>query len=187
MKRSIITIAGLPGSGKSTAADEIAHILKYERFSGGDFWRQVAREENVSVEELNIRAESDPSVDALVDDAVKKAGTKDNIVVDSRLAFHWIPGTFKVFLHIDPQTAAKRMYNQIVSEGRTSQSASSIDEVYKKTMERIESERKRYAKLYGVDYTDEKQFDLVVDTNKYSLKEVTETIVEKYKSWKESA
>ncbi|MEZ4103369.1 MAG: nucleoside monophosphate kinase [Candidatus Paceibacterota bacterium] len=41
MKKQIITIAGKPGSGKSTTAKRLSGELNYAHFSSGDFFRQV--------------------------------------------------------------------------------------------------------------------------------------------------
>ncbi|MEK7509801.1 MAG: cytidylate kinase family protein [Patescibacteria group bacterium] len=183
MKKHIITIAGLPGSGKSSTANGVAKILGYERFSSGDYWRQIAQEKGVSVEELNVMAETDPSIDHLIDDAVRRSGEKENLVIDSRLAFHWIPDSFKVFLKIDPKTAAERAFAHMQESGRVSQSATSVQEAYEKALARIKSENLRYKELYGVSYLDESQYDLVVDTTKDDLEGVTRTVAETYKKW----
>jgi len=46
MKKHIITITGLPGSGKSSTADEVARTLNYTRFSGGDFGDKSHKNKN---------------------------------------------------------------------------------------------------------------------------------------------
>src|SRR5207244_4295823 len=104
-------------------------------------------------------------IDLEVDEWLKKiGGEKDKLVIDSRMAFHWMPDSFKVFLDLNPKVAAARTFAQIQREGRQSQAGSSIDEVLQNTLERIKSEKKRYMTLYQVDTTDKTQFDLVVDT-----------------------
>lgn len=183
MKKTIITIGGLPGSGKSSTADAVANALDYQRFSSGDFWRQVAHQQNLSVEELNKKAESDPSIDKLVDETVRDVGKRSNIVVDSRLAFHWIPEAFKVYLKLDGEVAAARIYSHLKDVGRVGQTGQSVTDVYEKTMARIESECKRYEELYGVNYLDEKEYDLVVDTGQHTLSEVATIIIEAYQKW----
>ena len=53
----------------------------------------------VSLNELGKIAEKDRGeIDRKIDDEVKKAGEQDKIVVDSRLAFHWMPESFKVLM-----------------------------------------------------------------------------------------
>ena len=106
MKKSIITLTGFPGSGKSSTADAVAEELHYTRFSSGDFMRAMAIKRGVTLDELQQIAKSDPTIDQEIDQAVRDKGDEENLVIDSRTAFHWIPESFKVFLKIDPHIAA---------------------------------------------------------------------------------
>ncbi|KKW25039.1 MAG: Cytidylate kinase [Candidatus Kaiserbacteria bacterium GW2011_GWC2_52_8b] len=186
MKKHIITIGGLPGSGKSSTAKGVASMLGYQHFSSGDFWREVAIERGLTMAELSKTAENDPSIDKMIDDTVRNAGAKSDIVIDSRLAFHWIPDAFKVFLHIDPHTASQRIFEQMQKVGRVNETAESVEQAYNTTLERVQSESKRYHELYGVSYIDESQYDLVVDTTRHPLVEVVQIITETYKKWLEN-
>ncbi|HEX8591283.1 MAG TPA: cytidylate kinase family protein [Candidatus Paceibacterota bacterium] len=183
MKKSIITIAGELGSGKSSTAKRIAAELGYEHFSSGDLFRAVADERGLSLEEANRQAEQEPSIDFAVDDRLKKLGEQDRLVVDSRLAFHWIPSSFKVFLALDPEMAAERIFNHIQKEGRVGESGNSVDEILRSIVSRRESERKRYMTLYGVDTLDLSAFDLTTDTSNTSLDNVAEKVKTSYQSW----
>lgn len=183
MKKHIITLGGLPGSGKSSTGKKLAALLGYERFSSGDFFRQMAKDRGISVEEINVQAETDLSIDAATDEWVRKQGTRENIIIDSRMAFHWMPEAFNVFLKLDPHTAAERTFNHIKAEGRLSQDAQSVEDVYRKMLKRIESEQKRYRELYGIDYTDESNYDLVVDTGPNDLEAVTKIVADAYQEW----
>lgn len=184
-KKTIITIAGDLGSGKSSNADRVAKILDYSRFSSGDFARLVAKEHEMTIEELNEHAEEHPEIDHEIDEEVRRSGEKEKLVIDSRTAFHFIPEAFKVYLKLDPKLAAARIYEQMLQGQRISQHAESVDDMYKKTIERRDSERKRYLSLYNFDSTDTSQFDLVIDTATAPLEKVSERIVEKYKKWQE--
>mgnify|MGYP001559943827 CR=1 FL=1 len=111
-------------------------------------------------------------------------GKEENkCVIDSRLAFHWISDSFKVFLSLDPDTAAERIFSHIAEEGRVSQTASSVEEARKNIEIRAASEKKRYANLYGIDPTDPVHFDLVVDTKTNNLDRVVEVVLKNYKKW----
>jgi cytidylate kinase len=182
-KKEIVTITGLPGSGKSSSADGVAKRLGYRRFSSGDFARQVAKNHGISIEEWNKKAETMPELDSEVDEAVRNAGNEHGLVIDSRTAFHWIPDAFKVFLQIDPRVAAERTYTHIQREGRSSQTGNSVEEVYEKTLARIESEKARYLKLYNLNYMDESQYDLIVDTTKTDLATTVKKIADEYQAW----
>jgi len=184
MKKRIITIAGFPGSGKSSAAKGVALHLGYEHFSSGDFFRKMAAERNLSIEEINFTAETQKEIDREVDKLLVKMGKeKNDFVIDSRTAFHWIQDSFKVFLDLNPRIAAERTFAQIQKEGRKSQAGSSVEEVYENTAKRVESERKRYQNLYNIDVTDKTNFDLVVDTEINNLEEVIEIVIKAYKKW----
>ena len=145
--------------------------------------RKVAEYRGLSLEDLGLVAESDRSIDDAIDDEIKKTAQQDNLVIDSRLAYHWIPDAFKVYLKLDPHIAAERIHNHIHSVGRIGQSAGTTEEIYEKMTQRIESEKKRYKAHYDNDYTNEKNFDLVVDTGENSLEQVAKIILDAYKKW----
>ncbi len=183
-KKHIITIAGLPGSGKSSTAKGVARNLKYQHFSSGDLFRKMAAERGLSVEELNFTAEKQKQVDREIDELLVKTGKeKSDLVIDSHTAFHWIPNSFKVFLDLEPKVAAARTFAHIQKEGRLSQGGSSIEEVYQNTLKRIKSEQDRFRDLYNIDITDKNQFDLVVDTGVNDLDQVIGTVFKAYREW----
>ena len=181
MQKRIITICGLPGSGKSSTATGVAQALGYKHFSSGDLFRAMAKERGISVEEINKRAELEQEIDHAVDERLRQMADDDQMVIDSRMAWHWMPKSFKVFLKIDPRLAAERAFKHMQEKGRVSQEGKTVEEVYQKTVERTASELKRYATLYGVDYKDESNYDLVVDTAHHPLNEVIQTVISKYK------
>lgn len=185
MKKEIITINGFPGSGKSSTANLVAKKLDFKRFSSGDFMRQIALERDVSLNELSIKAESSDEVDVRIDEAVRKAGKMKKIVIDSRLAFHWIPESFKVYLDLSPEIAKDRIFNNLKTNKFRQASEGQMDagEVYKKIIQRFESEKKRYWNLYKVDHADKNNFNLIVDTQKNNLEQVVDIIVSEYKNW----
>ncbi len=186
-KKKIITIAGKLGSGKSSAAKRVARALGWKHFSSGDFLRHVANERGMSIKDLMIAAESDPSIDHQIDDLLKSKGNEENLVIDSRLAFHWIPDSFKVYLEIDPDIAAKRMFYDLeTNESRQeSEHARTIEEMKKQMIERHESDVRRYRALYGIDHTDHSQFDLVINTGlpENDLDTVVKKIIDGYLKW----
>ncbi len=183
-RRHIITIGGLPGSGKSSAAVGVATALGYKHFSSGDLFRKMAAERGVSIEEMNIVAEQQKAIDEGVDAMLRAMGSeKNDVVIDSRMAFHWIPDSFKVFLQLDPKIAAERIFAQVSAGERIGQSAASLEKITERTLARIESEKTRYRALYGVDVTDLSQYDMVIDTATHDLRSVIAMIVEVYGRW----
>lgn len=187
MKKEIIAITGTLGSGKSSTADLVAQKLGFKRFSAGDFFRKIGLELGISLNEVSIRAETDPEIDRKTDGEVKKVGDMSKVVIDSRTAFHFIPESFKVYLDLPPEIAKERILNNLkVNELRKkSESSSSPEEIYEKIISRLESEKKRYKELYGVTHTDKSNYDLVIDTNKNNLEQVVDIVISEYKKWRE--
>lgn len=187
MKKQIITIAGKPGSGKSTTAKKLASELNYTHFSSGDFFRQVGLDKNLNLMEVSKLAEKDKSIDELVDQKVREMGEKENIIVESRLAFHWIPNSFKIYLDLDTETCAKRMFDDLEKNPsrKASEDFDSVEQMKNALLERFESEKKRYMEMYGVNPQNLSQYDLVINTGKNSVEEVCELIKDAYTRWLE--
>ena len=190
-KKEIITIAGANGSGKSSTAKKIAEILGFKHFSSGDFMRQIAKENNMTLEELSKIAEKENWVDKKLDDYVKQAGLGEKIVIDSRLAFYFISDSFKVYLDLDPKTAAERMLidmknnpaRHLENEGKIE----SMEKMAEKSAKRLASERKRYFDLYGIkNHTNHNNFNLIVNTGKNNLEQVVAIVEKEYKKWIET-
>lgn len=178
----IVTISGTPGSGKSTVAKAIAKALKLKHYSAGDFMRAMATDRNISLAELSKEAEKSDAIDKEIDKrTLELAKREDNFIIDSRLAFHFIPKAVKstkIFLTCNVKEAARRIYIDIVSNKRGTEREASQKEVEKAIGQRIKSEVKRYKKYYGVDYLDESNYDLVVDTTSISPAEVVGKVIE---------
>lgn len=185
MKKKIITIAGKPGSGKSTTAKKLASDLNYNHFSSGDFFRQVGLDKGLDIISLTALAEKDKSIDELTDQKVREMGEKENIIVESRLAFHWIPDSFKVYLDLDADTCAERMFKDLESNAsrKESENCRTLEEMKEKLKVRFASEKKRYMEMYGVDPQDLSQYDLVINTSANTIEEVSEEIKNAYKAW----
>ncbi|MBI4452610.1 (d)CMP kinase [Candidatus Woesearchaeota archaeon] len=177
-----ITISGKAGAGKSTVAKLLSEKLSLKHYSIGDLMRAMASDKGISLIELNKIAEKDKSIDFELDNKLKEMGkTKDNFVVDGRLTAHFIPNAdIRVFLETDDKVRAER----ILKDRREHEKSNDVDEVVEKIRKREESEKKRYRQYYGVDYSDKKLYNLVIDTTSLMPNEVVERIVEFVKGQK---
>ncbi len=170
-----ITISGEPGSGKSTIAKLLAQKLNYKHMSSGDFMRQMAEERGVTLLELSQQAEHDDAIDKEIDERTTQLGAEqDDFVMDSRLAFHFIPDAVKLFLTVDPNEAARRIFEQKREDEKTNVT---LEQTKANIAARIASERKRYQAYYGFDYFDQSNYDLVVDTTGKNLEQVCDEIL----------
>lgn len=169
----IITISGTPGSGKSTLAKNLASKLNLNHYSTGDFMRKIAKERNISLIKLSELAESDLSIDQEIDNYTKELARQDNFVIDSRLAYYFIPNSIKIFLDADLDERAKR-----IAQDKRKDEPSEIKKVKKEIQKRQESEKTRYQELYNLNPYNHDNFDLVIDTTDLQPQEVVEKVIE---------
>jgi cytidylate kinase len=185
MKKDIITIAGSLGSGKSSTARAVASALRFRHFSSGDLFRQIAAARGESIEAMNISAEVPRDIDIKVDNLLQEMyRAEEQLAIDSRMAWRWMPGSFKVFLVLDPDTAARRVFGQLREGGRIGEDARSVEEVRDSINRRFASEQKRYSGLYGVDPTDPLNFDIVINTKHNDLAIVTAIVLAAFRAWR---
>lgn len=187
-KKHIITIGGKPGSGKSTASKGVAKRLDYEFFSSGGLFRAIASERGSDVLQANLQAEKDANIDYLVDARLQDIGrNKDRLVIDSRMAWHWMPQSFKVYLDLDLEVAAQRILSVVDSERIAVEKIPEDPAVYAATLkDRLDSEARRYASLYDVNPFDTTHYDLVVDTHINDPSAVVDVVLAEYQKWLES-
>lgn len=177
-----ITITGNLGSGKSS----VAKILKergYEYSSTGNIFRQLAMEKGLSVEEFNRQVNKavkrgDHSVDKMIDDTTTRiASEQDKVVFDSRLAWHFAPKSFKVFIITDIDEASRRVFHD--SLRADSESYESQDACRKALISRQKLETVRYKEIYDIDYYDMSNYNLVIESTNASPDEITQEILDK--------
>jgi len=188
-KKHIITLSGKPGSGKSSTADKVAELLGYTRHSSGDMVRKVLSKKKMTLEEYNNKAENDHDLDSQIDTELRRLREKNDIIVDSRLAFYWIPESFKVYLDLELDVATARIFKDAVSNTSRSSvgtSSTSLHEVSRQVKKRMLAEQNRFRQLYGVDPFDKNHFDLIVDTSRNDPQSVAIAVFDAYKQWLDS-
>lgn len=184
-KKHIITIAGKPGSGKSTTSKLVAKELGYKHFSSGALFRSIAKERGIDVVAINLLAETEKEIDYLVDQRLRDIGNEDNeVVIDSRMAWHWMPQSFKVYLDLDVVVAAERIIKNSDPERMQAENIpNSIPEYAGELQKRLDSEAKRYMDLYQVNPYDTHHYDLVVDTQTHNIEQAVNKVLTEYKTW----
>lgn len=176
-----ITITGDLGSGKSAVSRILQAELGFEVFSTGKVQREIAAKYGMSTLELNKYAESHREIDDEIDDYSRALGRREqSLIVDSRLAWHFIPHSFKVFLKVDADVAAARIMGD---SGRTSEAYPDQATCKAMILERKALENSRFLELYGVDCSDLSQYDFVADTSACTPDQVTQQILAGFRSW----
>lgn len=183
--KHIITIAGKPGSGKSSTAKMLAARLGYDHFSSGDLFRSIVKEKGFELLQGNLAAEQEVEIDHAVDQRLREIGDNDDKkVIDSRTAWHWIPSSYKVYLDLDLVTAAHR----ILGDGDEARLANervhdSYEDYAVVLQQRLDSEARRYKSLYDINPYDMSNYNLVVDSAAHNLNEVADLIQTGYEKW----
>lgn len=171
-----ITIAGTPGSGKSTIGKLLAAKLNYNYYDVGKLRRNIAKKRGISIEQLNTIGETEDWTDTEVDNSIQLIGNKqDNIVVVGRIAFHFIPDSLKVFLECNIETGAKRIFK---GKKRATEHYYSLQSAIKKIKERTASDKARYKKHYNLDPYNKAQFDLTINASNLTIQEVLNKILD---------
>ncbi len=166
-----ITIFGLAGTGKSSVGKKLAADLGYQFRSSGDMVRAKAREMGLTLPELQELCEKDPKYDHELDAEMKKFGEEnDNFVVESRLAWHFIPDSVKIKLDCDFDERVRRVAQR---------DEITFEAAHDHVVVREKTDDARYKMFYNIDnINDDGHFDLAVDTTSIPVEEVVRKIKE---------
>ena len=178
-----ITLSGELGSGKSTVANYLISKMPFKIVSAGLLFRQLAAKHGMSAKEFNEFIENDPKYDHYVDDTMAEPGrTDEKIIFDSRMAWHFVPSSFKIYLYVDVDTATERIFND---KGRVSESYTDKETARQEIIDRRKSELLRYQNFYHCNLDDYSNYDLIVDTSHASRDEVNELVYNSFKAFDE--
>lgn len=159
---TILTVSGLIGSGKTSVCREVSQLTGWRVISAGTILRRMAEERGLSVIQLNEIAKSDKSIDKLIDDQlIALQASPDSLIVDSRLAWHFIPNSYKIHLVVDTSIAANRVFNA----QRSDESYSTPADAYSANATRQTIENERFQQYYQIDCEDWRNYDLVLDSS----------------------
>jgi len=183
----IITITGKPCSGKGTVSKLFCQKYNFECKSVGDIMRQIAFEHGYnSILEFQQNYEKMHEIDNMVDNETAQFGKthlNDSIVFDSRLAWHFIPKSFKVFIDIDWDTAGERL----ISANRESEKVDTKEDAVIKLKQRWQAENDRYTLLYNTNNLNTNNYDFVISSKNKTPEQVADEIYENYLKFMQNA
>ncbi len=166
-----ITLFGMAGTGKGTIRDLLKKKLGYDKsFSCGDFERQVAESRGMTLLEIDRLAKTDSSIDIEQDKVMAEFGkNNDNFIVEGRLAWYFIPDSFKIALLCDFDDRVKRIAKRENKD---------IAQVEAETLEREKAIAERFETYYNLkDFQNPANFDLSIDTTHLTPDEIVEQII----------
>ncbi|MFP4117322.1 MAG: AAA family ATPase [Candidatus Woesearchaeota archaeon] len=161
----IVTMSGIPCSGKSTVAKKLSALMGWKRESMGDIFKEMAGD--IPLNTFYKELENNPDKEKECDQLQKEWGEKyDDFILDARIAFHFMPKkkSYNVFFDLPLDEAARRAYKREKEKG--TEQFKSLEDAKGSIEERISIETKRYRELYGIDHLDKSNYDYIVDANR---------------------
>ena len=163
----IITITGLPGSGKTSVAKELAKHLHIKHYSMGDLFRKIAKKKKLPLLELTKtgRRLSDE-----LDEMQKHiAKTNKNAIIDSRLGAYLIKNAdARIYVYASLKTRVRRIAER---DKKTYKAA------LRETLAREREELKHYKKEYNVDYRNKNLYNIIIETNGLAVEDTVKKII----------
>lgn len=159
-----ITIAGLPGSGKGTLREKLATKYSYDSFSMGDIKGKFAENLGLTIDEFMAQCPPE-EVHHKVDNYQTELGQKqDNFVVDGWMSWNFIPDSIKIFLEVDWDNAAQRIFN--AERGKDEPKYSNTEQCKEIIQQRYWETRRQTMQEYDdADFDDRENYDIIINTS----------------------
>ncbi len=179
MKKIVICISGMAGTGKSTLSKKLAEKYNLKCYSGGDALKELAKAEGYDVsrqgwwespEGLNFLKERviDPKFDKAVDAKLLEHAQQGNVLLDSWTMPWLLKEGFKIWLMASIEKRAARVAER---------DKITVNEAFNVLEKKEDRTKAIYKKLYGfVLGEDFAPFDLVLDTDNLDAEEVFEVL-----------
>lgn len=176
----IISVAGSHGSGKSTFAKKIAEELNLNYISIGSLFREMAKEKNFSVKDFSLYVEEHPEIDKELDERIVSEAKKDgSVIIDSQLSA-WMTknlSNIKIYLTAPTSVRIKRI---------ALRDNISYEEAEQETIIRENSEKKRYKDLYNIDISDLSIYDIIINTELWSIESTLQILKKAIKEYQKN-
>ena len=183
-RKDIISITGDLASGQSTVSKMLAEDLNYYLYRNGAYARKLAVEKGMSITEFCEYLVDHPEIDRQIEkSATEYAKKHQDIVIDAKMGWYAVPESFKVYLKVNIDVAAKRAFAD--PNRKRSEDLPTVEAQKEDMIRRTKSDLSRYFDLYNVHRNDMSNYDLVIDTSNLTPEEVLNKIKEEYEKWKE--
>ncbi|WP_414836854.1 (d)CMP kinase [Candidatus Nanohalococcus occultus] len=172
----VVTVDGPSGAGTGTLASFIAEELGINCYSAGDFFRGIAADRDMTVEELGKVA--DKQTDLKVDRRTLEKGLSENCVIEARIPSR-VLGTYsdlRIYLTADLEERAKRVSkDQEEGKRENEEKSDSLEEVKERIRKRDEENWRRYKDYYGIENTKD-IYDVLIDNTEMTIDEQQEQV-----------
>lgn len=162
----VLTMGGPPGAGKSDVSKLLAKRLNLKYYSVGMFFREKASEAGIEFNEFLKQAPEDLHLEA--DKHCGEIAKQGNVLIDGRLAAYMAKtADFKIFLNAPLEIRGERVAKR--NQVPVPEATAKIKERYALVVKDIKS-------IYDIDIRDLKIYDVVLNTEFFSLNEVVDVL-----------
>jgi len=181
----IVTISGKGWSGKSTCAKKLAHELWFERLYAGQVFRDNAKNLGLDLQTYLTSLEKTPDSEKEIDIQLKKTAVEMwDVVFETRVGKYLFPDEISIFLDVSIQEWTSRIMKDLVTNTKRNEVwYDTYPEALVAYEKRIDEDRERYKKLYGMNIYDQNMYDIVIDTTSIPADEVVQILLEKIKNF----
>ncbi|AEH38886.1 (d)CMP kinase [Halopiger xanaduensis] len=171
-----ITVSGPPGCGATTLCERLADAIGCPYVSGGDIFRELAEDREMSLNQLTAKADESDGIDRALDQRLQQIAEKWGMankpfILESRLA-GWLAGDradLRIWLDAPEDVRLERIEDRMETEAEMR-----VREV---------SEAGRYQSYYDIDIDDREFYDLNINTARWGKEgvfELVRTAIEEY-------
>jgi cytidylate kinase len=171
-----VTVSGPPGCGATTVVEALARSLDCGYVSGGEIFRELAEERDMTLTQLIAEADADEEIDRALDHRLRTiaerwGASNKAFILESRLA-GWLAGNradLRIWLDAPAEVRVERTTDR--------------EEMEAEMRVREVSESGRYESYYGIDITDQSFYDLSINTARWDADTVVDlvlTAIERY-------
>lgn len=177
--KNIISLTGDIASGKGVTSCILSKKLDYTIYKASTAIRELCIKKGITINEFQEYVSKHPEFDIKIEEEMGQyANENDNYIIEARTGWFTAPFSFKVYLTVDIDVAAMRIFNDTLRSDEDKYN--SIEEAKQAIILRSEEEANRWLRLYNKDIKNKENFDLVIDTTDKTAEQVADIIIEKY-------